>query len=381
MDSVLPAGPGASSGAQITLLGPTQSQQVAELERRTRRPDLIGRSEAWQLSRWELCRRGILQNVDREPAVGWLSTRSVEDLREAISEAIPTLAGRSLVLNDRVVTSNPRYFQGSAVLDGAYVVKFAWSEPAARRIAHEARLLEALAKAELGLPIPTVVAVAPAPVLLITRLVPGEPLSWEAANGLSGQPRRKLVEDLAHFLAVLHDPGNLEAVGFASLGPELPETQATTDELRERFGRLVSPSEQVMVEQWCDWVDTVLHDVRGGALLHGDLHGHNLVCDPISGTLRLVADFETAGPGDPAFDFRYLPGQAETIDLFLEIQRDYERFSGRGLDIDRVMAWHITTVLGDALWRTEAGVALPGNGGTASSWVRELDLRMRSVLT
>jgi hypothetical protein len=85
-------------------------------------------------------------------------------------------------------------------------------------------------------------------------------------------------------------------------------------------------------------------------------------------------------PGDPAFDFRYLPGQAKTVDLFLEIRRHYERLSGRGLDIDRVMAWHITTVLGDALWRTEAGVAMPGNGGTASSWVEELDSRMRSVL-
>ena len=62
-------------------------------------------------------------------------------------------------------------------------------------------------------------------------------------------------------------------------------------------------------------------------------------------------------------------------------KRDYERLSGRGLDIDRVMAWHITTVLGDALWRTEAGVALPVNGGTASSWVQELEIRMRSVRT
>jgi aminoglycoside phosphotransferase (APT) family kinase protein len=319
--------------------------------------------------------------VDCEPAVGWLATRSVEELSQAISEAIPELAGRPLDLNDRVVTSNPRYFQGSAVLDGAYVVKFAWSEPAARRIVHEARLLEALAKAELGLPVPAVVAAAAAPALLITRLVHGEPLSWEAANGLSGQPRRKLVEDLAHFLAVLHDPATLEVVGSASLGPEMPETQATTDELRERFGRFVSPSEQLMVEQWCDWADTVLHDARGRALLHGDLHGHNLVCDPVGGALRLVADFETAGPGDPAFDFRYLPGQAETVDLFLEIRRYYERLSGRGLDMYRVMAWHITTVLGDALWRTEAGVALPGSGGTASTWVEELDSRMRSVLT
>ena len=43
------------------------------------------------------------------------------------------------------------------------------------------------------------------------------------------------------------------------------------------------------------------------------------------------------------------------------------------------MAWHIRTVLGDALWRTEAGVPLPGKGGTAGTWVDELDDRMRAV--
>ncbi|MDQ1378413.1 MAG: hypothetical protein QOE15_2586 [Acidimicrobiaceae bacterium] len=34
--------------------------------------------------------------------------------------------------------------------------------------------------------------------------------------------------------------------------------------------------------------------------------------------------------------------------------------------IERLMAWHILTALGDALWRTEAGVALLG-GGTATT--------------
>ncbi len=48
-------------------------------------------------------------------------------------------------------------------------------------------------------------------------------------------------------------------------------------------------------------------------LLHGDLHGHILVWDPPSGALALVADFEHASAGDPAFDFRYLPSQAATV--------------------------------------------------------------------
>ena len=48
------------------------------------------------------------------------------------------------------------------------------------------------------------------------------------------------------------------------------------------------------------------------------------------------------------------------------------------MSIDRVMAWNVLTVLGDALWRTEAGVALPG-GGNAASWVDDLDKRLKAL--
>lgn len=146
-------------------------------------------------------------------SLSWLAGPSVEELRRAVTQVVPDMADRPLALNDRIVTSNPRYFQGSAVLDADYVVKFAWSEPAARRIVHEGRLLAALAEADLALQVPAVVAIAAAPALLITRLVAGEPLSWEAANRLAGKRRHRLVQELAHFMALLHDPLTLEAVG------------------------------------------------------------------------------------------------------------------------------------------------------------------------
>ena len=42
------------------------------------------------------------------------------------------------------------------------------------------------------------------------------------------------------------------------------------------------------------------------------------------------------------------------------------------------MAWHVLTVLGDALWRTEARVALPG-GGDASTYVDDLSSRLDAL--
>jgi aminoglycoside phosphotransferase (APT) family kinase protein len=292
---------------------------------------------------------------------------------------MPELADLSLVLNHRVVTSDPRFFQGSAILDGAYLVKYAWSEPPARRIVHEGRVLAVLAEVDGGLGVPPVVAAGSNPALLITRLIPGESLSWEAASSVSGLQRRRLVEEVAGFLAVLHDPATLDRVRDAGVPLGTPEPQASTAEIRARFGEHIKPSQRPLVDDWCDWVDAVLADPAAASLLHGDLHGYNLVWDPLSGALHVVADFESAGVGDPTFDFRYLPGQADTVDLFLEIRRHYDHLTGRTIDIRRAMAWHMRTVLGDALWRTEAGVPLPGSGGTATTWVEELEVRMAAV--
>jgi aminoglycoside phosphotransferase (APT) family kinase protein len=112
--------------------------------------------------------------------------------------------------------------------------------------------------------------------------------------------------------------------------------------------------------------------------LHGDFYRENLVFDSGFSRVRAVLDLEAAGFGDPNFDFRYLPGQAPTLGLFLDTTDAYERLSREKLDRRRIGAWHVLTVLGDALWRTEAGVELPG-GGTPAEWVDQLDERLASL--
>jgi len=52
-----------------------------------------------------------------------------------------------------------------------------------------------------------------------------------------------------------------------------------------------------------------------------------------------------------------------------------QRRTGRAVEPARPLAWHIRTVLGDALWRSEVGVLLPG-GGTVHDLVEQLQLRI-----
>jgi Phosphotransferase enzyme family len=192
---------------------------------------------------------------------------------------------------------------------------------------------------------------------------------------LAGRPRR----DRRRTRVV---PGDAAPVarprGRARSSPSLvaPRPQATTEAIRERLLRFLDRRRADLVLGWCDWVDEILGaPAPQPVLAHGDLHGFNQVWRRGSWTLLLVADFEVAGPADPEYDFRYLPSQEPTLGLVTAIGETYTSLTGRTIDMQRVLAWHIRTALGDALWRSEAGVPLPG-GGTPSTYVDDIESKL-----
>ena len=256
------------------------------------------------------------------------------------------------------------------------MAKFAWAEPAAERVWHEARILRALGSYP-ALRTPRVVATSSDPALLVTEWVAGGPLTYEEV-GRSDRPwLERTASELARFLADLHRPEVLTAV-IREVGPmATPVPQATTDAIRQRLSPWLRSDQTALVSGWCDWADGVLEAPQTNVLVHGDLHGHNQVWDERQ-ELRAVVDFEESGPTEAAFDFRYLPSQGPTVDLFVATCEKYAEYSGTPVDVARVMAWNIRTVLGDALWRSEAGVALP-DGGTPAEWVDGLGTRLAEL--
>ena len=70
----------------------------------------------------------------------------------------------------------PAWQSSSAVVGERFIAKFAWSRPAALRLANEIGVLTALAREPRVSFLPEVVACSTDPLLLITRLVPGESL-------------------------------------------------------------------------------------------------------------------------------------------------------------------------------------------------------------
>jgi aminoglycoside phosphotransferase (APT) family kinase protein len=302
-----------------------------------------------------------------------------DGLRRALAVVAPDLAVLPLRINHRYSQPNPLYWSTSAWIDDRFVAKYAWSDARAERLRREATLLQRLRTGPTPLAVPEVVVASDDPSLLVTVAVAGRPLSWEWASELTRTAGLAAVADeLGTFLDRLHRLPVADILG--GLPVVVPTAQADTAALRQRFVGLVDDRRAVWVRTRCDWVDDVLAPAAAPEpiVVHGDLHGYNQVWDGSTLELRAVVDFEESGAGDPHFDFRYLPGNSSTVDLVLAVVASYEGASGVRLSLDRIMAWHTLSCLGDALWRTEAGVPLPG-GGDPCSWVDDLAQRFAAL--
>jgi aminoglycoside phosphotransferase (APT) family kinase protein len=300
----------------------------------------------------------------------WLGECSAGALGEALRAAAPELNRYPVTVAapDPAAKADPVYWSSSTVVGERFLVKFAWSRPAALRLTREIGTLAALGREPMVPFLPEVVASSTDPVLLVTRLIPGMSL-FEVIGSID---RERAGLQLARFLAALHHPAarqRAEAAIGNLAGPHLPP--ATTAVLRERFAPLARPGQRRTIMRWCDWADAVLAAPGPAVLVHGDLHGNNQVWD--RDELRLVVDLETVGAAEPEYDLRTFPGPAmgPGVELLTATMRHYRQISGRQLSADRVMAWHLRAALGDALWRSEAGIPLADHR-TPQDWADDL---------
>jgi aminoglycoside phosphotransferase (APT) family kinase protein len=315
------------------------------------------------------------QDVAGAPGMTWLAECSPEALREALRAVAPELSGCPVTVPGPAGKQDPLWHSGSVPVGERFIVKFAWSRPAALRLATEIGILTALA-GEPEVPfLPEVVASSSDPVLLITRRVPGASL-FEVIDSIDPD---RAARQLARFLAALHHPAarqRAEAAAGALTTAQLPP--ATTATLRDQLGTWVRPDQRRTVVRWCDWADAELARSGPAVLVHGDLHGDNQVWD--HDELRLVVDFETVGAAEPEYDLRSLPGpgMGPGLELLTAVMGHYQQLTGRPLSAGRIMAWHLRQALGDALWHSEAGIPL-NDHRTPPQWVDDLAARFSAL--
>src|ERR1700733_7064756 len=103
----------------------------------------------------------------------WLAGCSAEALREALEAVAPELSGYDIPVPEPAGDGDPQYHKSSVVLGERFVVKFAWSRPAALRLAREIGVLTTLSAEPAAPFLPEGVASGMDPLLLVTRRVPG----------------------------------------------------------------------------------------------------------------------------------------------------------------------------------------------------------------
>jgi aminoglycoside phosphotransferase (APT) family kinase protein len=311
----------------------------------------------------------------RAMALTWLSERSVASVREALRQHAPELSNEDVELRPWIEQNDPKWWYGSAFVGKQYFVKFAWSQSAAEKVWHETCVLDALGAHSAPLFTPRVIAASDNPALLATEWIAGEPLTIELVGQMDSQRLAVTAGELARYLADLHSPDVLAAV-MRAVGPlATPLPQAATSAIRTNLTPWIRSDQVGQVARWCDWVDEILEVPVELVFVQGDFHGHNQLWDRETRTLRAVLDYGESGAADPAYDFRYVPAQGSTTDLFLAMATRYGEYTGKPLDFSRVMAWRVRTVLGDALWRSRAGVPLPDDR-TPAEWVDDLRCRL-----
>ena len=306
--------------------------------------------------------------------MSWLPEPSPAAVVDALRVIAPALAGLPVTIPSPVGQDDPVFHMSSAALGDDFVVKFAWSQAAARFILHQITILETLALEPTVPYLPEVVAAGTSPLILVTRRVRGTSL-FEAVDRID---RDHAGGQLARFLAALHsDQTRRRAEAAVGLIPAWYPL-LTTAALRERFGRLVTPGQQRAAERWCDWADEVLARPVPQVLVHGDLHGDNQVWS--AGELQVVLDFENVGLAEPEYELRGFPGpgMGPGVELLTATMRHYERLTGRPLSAERIMAWHVRQALGDVLWRSEASLALP-DYRSPGAWVDDIAVRFREL--
>ena len=180
----------------------------------------------------------------------WLAECSVAALREALGAVAPELGGYPVTVPGPAGKEDPLWHSGCVPAGDQFFVKFAWSRPAALRLAREIGVLAALAR-EPEVPfLPEVVASSADPLLMITRRVPGTSL-FEVAGSIDPDHAAR---QLVRFLAALHDPAarrRAEAAVGPLTGAQLPPaTTATVRVLNGIDGTWVLPR-RIVVHGCC----------------------------------------------------------------------------------------------------------------------------------
>ena len=203
--------------------------------------------------------------------------------------------------------------------------------------------------------------------------LPGVMLTDEYYWSLSEAQKQAFAVSIARFLAELHHA--LSVADAATAGLDVPDDPLSADQLRRRLLPLLDEQAQrSLVERMLEGYAQLNVSAEPRVVLHNDLHGWNILCDPATAQLTGVLDFNAACIGDVHLDFRYFfYPDPPLLEIVLA---HYTRISARVLSLRRCILYAVATDLTDLVYCIEEGRQI--YGGPLSARIARLEQQLRS---
>ena len=188
------------------------------------------------------------------------------------------------------------------ILDEALVFRAPRAQANREALANEARLLRYL-QPRVGVGIPDYVYESADGSFAGYRLLAGRPLDVPTFGRLSAAARKRIAEQLATFLATVHETPKSVAreYGVSEQDPQKDHEDLVRDLETLVLPRLASREVEV-IRAFLTELAAEVNPTRPTALVHGDLAGEHILWDADRQRVNII-DFSDRSIGDPALDF------------------------------------------------------------------------------
>jgi aminoglycoside 2''-phosphotransferase len=255
-------------------------------------------------------------------------------------------------------------------IDDRFILKIPTCSEAAERLAR-ARWALGFLVGQTSVPVPELAFSGRSVAFDGYRKLPGHELP---AHRLLTLPRRHQLEVAAAvggFLAEMHQ--RLPVSESLARGLSEPKSPIPSEQLRRRARRLLERQEdRDFVSLLADALDSAEQEKWPQVVVHDDLHGGNMLWDPVQQRVSGVLDFESVAVGDPHIDFSWWVFLDE--ELLQCAATAYVRAGPGRLSVERCWLYGAVCDLSDAVWRTERGY--PVDDGPITARVHRIRARL-----
>lgn len=207
------------------------------------------------------------------------------------------------------------------------VYRYPRNQNAANKLTDEVEVLRALHGVPFNVAIPRLRELTKE--YAVYDYIPGDVLLENASSALSDDQAESIGSDLGVFFSILHTCNKSIVDG--------KKTKQKTSLYEYYEGRIEGAKGENFYQKAHNLLLKLNPDDKNQAVVHGDLHGLNIVVDPIHKTLAGIIDFSELELGDPHQDLRK---PFMTDDRFLApMIATYKDHCGVNLDPEKIKTW------------------------------------------